>query len=203
LTHPLRIWAVSLPLISHMILTKWLHPSESHFLCEVWLSDAHFLFKQEPAKVLHPTPTASYLVLKSLLSMVPWIDMNLGVRQAYDQPWNTHFYLTVWAFCQAVDGRAHAVGRGVVLFAFPLSYAPWPSSPIYPHWFWAEMQSLRMKRQGRVRREYLQKSSDKGLFSKTHKELLKLSNKKTSDLIWKWKKGLNKYLSKENIHLKN
>lgn len=41
----------------------------------------------------------------------------------------------------------------------------------------------RMRRQAQTGIKYLQKTSDKGLFSKTCKELLKLNNKKINNTI--------------------
>lgn len=41
----------------------------------------------------------------------------------------------------------------------------------------------RMRRQAQIGIKYLQKTSDKGLFSKTCKELLKLNNKKINNTI--------------------
>lgn len=52
--------------------------------------------------------------------------------------------------------------------------------------------------------KYLQKNtSDKELLSKTYKEHLKLTNKKTNHLVSKWVKDLNKHLTKEDIQLEN
>ena len=43
----------------------------------------------------------------------------------------------------------------------------------------------------------------KELISKTYKQFLKLSSRKISDPIKNWAKELNRYFSKENIHMAN
>lgn len=47
-----------------------------------------------------------------------------------------------------------------------------------------------MRRQAQTGRKYVQKISDKGLLSKISKELSKLNNRRTNNLIEKWAKAL-------------
>ena len=62
----------------------------------------------------------------------------------------------------------------------------------------------RMRRQATEQEKIFAKDTpDKGMLSKIYKEILKLNNQKRNNLIKKWAKVLNRYLTKENIHILN
>ena len=64
----------------------------------------------------------------------------------------------------------------------------------------AKENSIKMKRESTVWENiFANDTSDKGLISKTYKELTRLYSRKTDNPIKKWAKDLNRHFSKEGI----
>ena len=61
----------------------------------------------------------------------------------------------------------------------------------------------KVKRQPSEWEKIANETTDKGLISKTYKQLIQLNTRKTNNLNKKWEKDLNRHFSKEDIQMAN